>query len=416
MRRKRKIDTILITTALVLIAAVFVSLTFRLIKSSSVDGSVIDAPTGELTEPRKDLEEDVHELQGLIDRHQPDIELTIPPDEVQEPVPEFYAPAVTDPFTTTPMTITVPTTTTTTTISTSTGTTFKTVDIRYYVLSDTGLNLRESPSTKALVKQKLEYGQPIRVIGLSDDWAKVRLAGYELGYVSRDFISKYPPVTTALATTTTKPTTSAPKITKTTQTTQVTTQAPATTPHTTTPPVTVQPDSPIVFIPAGTGSNRTAVDNFAILQKYGLINKAGSSSINRHYESFKDNGDGTITVDGVTFVYSKAMGSRRATHYDGLEVCIQSMKAGGGKCWLGHTTPTNHGTASGLTAQRGIIAVPESEVDLYPRGTVVFVRGYGIAVVGDRSNTYFDLCYDAGECRLLTRNNSVSAIYIIATP
>ena len=399
------------TTALVLIAAVFMALTFRLIKSSNDDTSIIFEPAGNLTEPQLDPQEDVQEVEGLIDRHQPDIELTVPPDEVQAPLPRTHETTGTEPVTVDLTTTTLPPTTVTTTkITTSTGTTFRTVDIRYYVLSEAGLNLRESPSTNAPVKQKLEYGQPVRVIGLRDDWAKVRLAGYEIGYVSRAYISQYPPSMSTLATITT---TRAPVTTP----VATTTQAPITTSVTAAkPPVTVAPGSAFTFMSPGTGSKQAAVHNFALLQTHGLINKAGSSSINRHYETFADNGDGTITVDGQTFAYSQKMGARRATHYDGLECCIQSMAAGGGKCWQGHTTPTNHGTASGLPAQRGIVAVPDFEVGLYPRGTVLFVRGYGMAVVGDRSNSYFDLCYDAGECKLLTRTNTVSAIYIIATP
>lgn len=413
MRRKRKTDTILITTALVMVAAVSVALIFRLIQSSDDDLYVSGLPAGQLTEPAETAGTFAFEVEGLIDRHQSDSELGLLLDEIQAPVHGSFGESQTlssetsevrtEP--TAPAVTTAPSTTTTAGSPTSAGTVFEAVDIRYYVLSETGLNLREAPSTKAAVKQKLEYGMAIRVIGLSSEWAKVRLAGLELGYVSREYISKYPPVTSTAPTTTKRTTTTAKPA-------ATTTRPPSTT---TTTRGSGQGGSPIQFVLTGT-PDAIARANFNIIKNNGLINKAGSSSINRHYEVFTENGDGTITVDGVTFGYLEKYGSRRATHYDGLEVCIQSIRANGGRCWLGHTSPVNHNTGSGIPAQRGIVAVPASEVGVYPRGTVLFVRGYGIAVVGDRSNSYFDLCYDAGESHNLTRNNTVSAIYVIARP
>lgn len=405
MRRKQRIETFLMTTALVLIAAVFVVFIFRLITSD--DEESIENPIYQVTDPSVAEGESLLEIEGYIDRHQPDSELAFLLDEAQVPIhTEAFVTqesAETKPSTTQVSDESLSTTPSRTTRETTTtkavsGTTFREVDIRYYVLSEDGLNFREAPSTHAPVKQKLEYGMGIRVIALGDDWVKVRLAGEEIGYVSKKYISQYPPVTTTLATT--QP---------------ATTKAPSTTAVNTTKAPSGQGGSPIKFVTTG-GQNAMVAANLNLLKNNGLINKAGSPSINRHYADFSDNGDGTITVDGVTFHYIDHYGARYATHYDGLEVCRQQIKARGGKCSLGHTTPTNHHTGSGVMAQRGIVAVGAQDINIYPRGTVLFVRGYGMAVVGDRSGGNFDLCYDPGECAHLSRFNSVSAIYVISRP
>ena len=393
------------TTALVLIAAVFVVFIFRLITSD--DEEYIENPIYQVTDPSVAEGENLLEIEGFIDRHQPEGELAFLLDEAQAPI-HTEAFVIQESEETKPPTTqvsdeslsTTPTQTTreTTTTKAVSGTTFREVDIRYYVLSEDGLNFREAPSTQAPVKQKLEYGMGIRVIALGDDWVKVRLAGEEIGYVSKKYISQYPPVTTTLATTQPQ-----------------TTKAPSTTAVNTTKAPSGQGSSPIKFVTTG-GQNAMVAANLNLLKSNGLINKAGSPSINRHYANFTDNGDGTITVDGVTFHYIDHYGARYATHYDGLEVCQQQIKARGGKCSLGHTTPTNHHTGSGVMAQRGIVAVGAQDIGIYPRGTVLFVRGYGMAVVGDRSGGNFDLSYDPGECAHLTRSNSVSAIYVISRP
>ncbi|HZK42166.1 MAG TPA: SH3 domain-containing protein [Clostridia bacterium] len=393
---------------MVLCAAVLLALVFRLINSSD---EKLEGPGREPAFSQPDLAagESLLEVQAYIDRHQPDGELLFLMDQVQAPVHhdlevQVTEVAVPDP---TPSTSSAPSVHEP---SSSKADPFKSVDIRYYVLSEDGLNFRESPSTSAPVKQKLDYGMALRVIGLSDDWARVRLAGEEIGYVAKAYISQYPPETTATSppvSTTTKP----PATSQATTTTQ--------TPSQTKPPSSSNSGSPslspLKFIVTG-GQNAMVRANLDLLKNNGLINKAGSPSINRHYASFSENGDGTITVDGMTFSYLDKYGSRYATHYDGLEVCAQQIRANGGRCRLGHTTATNHSTGSGVAAQRGIVAVGAQDIGIYPRGTVLFVRGYGMAVVGDRSGGNFDLCYDAGECRILTRSNSVSAIYVISRP
>ena len=403
MRQKRKIDKILLTTATVLVAALLVVLLFRIVNDGKSKDS--DAKETGLTHPAWLSEEGIFNVEGLIDRHNPDSELIFLLDEVQAPVNDnFYGSTKTvgtEAVKTEPSSETAPSTPSTATETTTTGTTFRDVDIRYYVISKSGLNLREAPSTDAPVKQQLEHGKPLRVIGLSNEWAKIRLAGYEIGYVAKAYISQYPPVTTTTTVATT-----------TTTTGKTTTQAPTTT----RPPASSgQGGSPIQFVLSGTPDG-IARANFQIIKDAGLVNKEISSSINRHYENFTDNGDGTITVDGVTFSYIDKYGSRRATHYDGVEVCRYQIKVRGGKCSKGHTEPTNHNTGSGIPAQRGLVAVGAGEIDIFPRGTVLFIQGYGVAVVADRSGGNLDLCYDPDECKLLTRSNTVSAIYVIARP
>ena len=398
MRQKRKIDKILLTTATVLVAAVLVALLFRIVNDSQSKDS--DAQEVALTQPARLSEEGILSVEGLINRHNSDSELIFLLDEVQAPVNENIDGSVetvdTQAEQTESLSETVLTTPSTATVVTTEATTFRDVDIRYYVISKSGLNLREAPSTDAPVKQQLEYGKPLRVVGLSSEWAKVRLAGYEIGYVAKKYISQYPPATSATTTVATTTTTAAP----------TTTRAPAS---------SGQGTSPFQFVLSGTPDS-IARANFQIIKDAGLVNKEISSSINRHYENFTDNGDGTITVDGVTFSYIDKYGSRRATHYDGVEVCRYQIKVRGGKCSKGHTEPTNHNTGSGIPAQRGLVAVGAGEIDIFPRGTVLFIRGYGLAVVADRSGGNLDLCYDPDECQLLTRSNSVSAIYVIARP
>jgi 3D (Asp-Asp-Asp) domain-containing protein/uncharacterized protein YgiM (DUF1202 family) len=411
----RTLDVLLVSVAVILMVAVAVILATRPADSSTKtqDPSSVKLKS---VSPTTVAEEQVF---GLVNRRRDDlsgmmdIELPTETEPIETTVPET-TPWWTEAETTATILTTAPTTTlmTTTTTTTPVGGVFKDVDVRYYVLSEHGLNMREAPSVQAPIVEKLPLGKAIRVIGLSEEWAKVRLQGYVMGYVSREFISLYPPTTepapTTTVTTTTARTTTAPARTTTAATTTKTSG---------TTSGTHAAEGLITFInPPKSGSNSVAKRNFAIFEKYNLVDKSISSSINRHYEHFKDNGDGTITVDGRTFAYAKKLPGRRATHYDGYAVCQASRRANGGVCWRGHASTVCHGTASGLPARRGIVAVPYAEIDTYPRGTVLFVQDYGIAVVGDRSNRHFDVCYDSNECKDLTRSNYVSGIYILTSP
>ena len=146
-----------------------------------------------------------------------------------------------------------------------------------------------------------------------------------------------------------------------------------------------------------------------------LLNENGNSN----YYKFSDNDDGTITVDGKTFSYIDVE-KRTITMYDGLEVCLQTG------C---HSPAINHSTASGIKAQRGIVATYRFRVDgkfagtVLPLGTTLFIEGYGLAVVADMHGAYWnkqllDACYDGGEIRRgeVTWGKRTKRVYIISLP
>lgn len=140
---------------------------------------------------------------------------------------------------------------------------------------------------------------------------------------------------------------------------------------------------------------------------------------NKTYYNFKDNGNGTITVDGETFGY-QTVKKRTITMYDGLEVCLQKG------C---HTPAINHNVFSGVSAQRGLVATYGIKSGgrytgtVLPMGTIVFIVGYGFGVVADihgvKSNPdLIDACYDGGEIRAgtATLGKINSSVYIIELP
>ncbi|MDD2534906.1 MAG: G5 domain-containing protein [Eubacteriales bacterium] len=116
-----------------------------------------------------------------------------------------------------------------------------------------------------------------------------------------------------------------------------------------------------------------------------------------NYNSFTDNGDGTLTVDGKSFSYTSVM-RRRITMFDGLEVCIHAGD---------HNPPINHNTSSGVPAQRGLVATYGNRIDgkvypTLPMGTIVFIENYGLGVIADihgvsSNKDLLDACYDPGE-------------------
>ncbi len=146
-----------------------------------------------------------------------------------------------------------------------------------------------------------------------------------------------------------------------------------------------------------------------------LLQKNG----NKNYGSFTDNGNGTITVDGHTFPVLEKK-NRAITMYDGLECCLQ------GGC---HHPAFNHNTASGISAQRGLVAAygyyanGKFQGTALPLGTTLFIEGYGLAVVADVHGNHsdanlLDVCYDAGEIRngSVTWGKRTKAVYILSLP
>ena len=146
----------------------------------------------------------------------------------------------------------------------------------------------------------------------------------------------------------------------------------------------------------------------------GTLLRNGSVSYNR----FSVNGS-TLTVDGRNYSITDR-GSRTITVYDGLEVC---QNAGD------HSPAINHNTASGIPAQRGLVATfayrsgDKVTGTALPFGTLVFVEDYGLAVVADihgsRTNTgMLDACYDAGELASgrVRVGKWTRSVYVLKTP
>ena len=158
------------------------------------------------------------------------------------------------------------------------------------------------------------------------------------------------------------------------------------------------------------GSTAAAVNNYAIIAS--LLRYNGALS----YNNFSNNGDGTITVDGVTFAVASGPTSYYTTYYDGYE-CAKVTDY-----QYAVTAPNGYmcnKTASGILAARGVISTSQSGG--LPMGTVVFVEGYGLGVVGDYGGFgagMLDLSLDAGEIESagLSLSSLNRNVYIISTP
>lgn len=237
----------------------------------------------------------------------------------------------------------------------------------------TGANVRQTASTSGSILVTLQGGVAVNVTGIGQGWTRILLSSGTTGYVSSGLLSDTKPVV----------------------------------PETTTPPTSTNP-------PAGgtntlnftnPGTTQAAVYNFNLISPY--LKRNGDKS----YASFVDNGNGTITVDGLTFSYT-SVASHGMTHYDGVAVSR----------YLGENPPRNRPTSSGIMAQRGIVAMKLVASGGLPFGTVVFVEGYGLAIVGDRgltgsSSVTVDLCYDADESPYVRPYGwAIQRMYVIAIP
>jgi hypothetical protein len=113
-----------------------------------------------------------------------------------------------------------------------------------------------------------------------------------------------------------------------------------------------------------------------------------------NYRTFKDNGNGTITVDGRTFSV-KSEARHNITAYDAAEWYVTSH--GGISSFPPGTPIPAAPTFSGLPARRGIVATyaflenGRWVATRLPMGTVVFVERYGLAVVGDIHHVTHDI-------------------------
>jgi len=134
-----------------------------------------------------------------------------------------------------------------------------------------------------------------------------------------------------------------------------------------------------------------------VLNSFDQIKPLLKENGRQNYETFSDNGNGTITVDGKIFAY-ESVSKRRITSYDGLEVCMHMGD---------HSPAINHNTFSGIPAQRGLVATYGKRIDgkIYPTlpmGTVVFIEDYGLGVIADlhavhSNHDLLDACFDPGE-------------------
>lgn len=349
--------------------------------------------------------------------------------------------------TTTPATTSPPTTPPTTA---PTGPTFTSVDRIRYINVDAA-NVRKSPSTSGDILTTLSSGTEVKVTGVGDGWSRVAL-GSGTGYISSSLLSETKPAkpttppTTAPTTppaTEPKPTEPAFKAVDKEMYIDVSTANVRRQPNTNsdvlarlsrgtavkvtgegtgwsrvalnsgtgyissqlltgTKPTTPPSGSTINFVKAG--STSAAWTNFEKLRPH--LRKNGD----KNYNSFKNNGDGTITVDGLTFAYTSAH-DYGATHYDGVQVSRSR----------GENPVRNRNTASGIPAQRGLVAMRSINLGGLPFGTVVFVEGYGLAVVADRgplnNRIQIDLCYDPDESGSVRPYGfKVQKTYIISIP
>lgn len=147
---------------------------------------------------------------------------------------------------------------------------------------------------------------------------------------------------------------------------------------------------------ATAGGPAAAEANFQLIA--GLIGCGDSASVNGN----------SLTIAGMTFAISE---TRRyaTTSYDGYE-CAR---------WSGFRYGDCNPTASGILAQRGIVAV--SPQDNLPMGTVVYVEGYGLAVVADITGMgpdLIDLCFDPHDCEngLALPAADACTVYVLTTP
>ncbi len=154
--------------------------------------------------------------------------------------------------------------------------------------------------------------------------------------------------------------------------------------------------SEIQFVPAG--SNSAAFENHA------KIASMLKSNGNQNYLSYTDNGNNTITVDGVTFAYDYTTTST-ITGYDGQEL-------------------NSYRTASGMATQRGLVATVFPDYGGYPMGTVLFIDGFGLVVVADYNGmgkydpSWLDVCFTDGDINngYADPGKTSKTVYVLSMP
>ena len=158
----------------------------------------------------------------------------------------------------------------------------------------------------------------------------------------------------------------------------------------------------------------SVINSLSKIQDY--IKPQGTKS----YSTFADNGDGTITVDGNIFQYTTVK-TRPITQYDGLEVCIHAGDHHPAKKPL--ILSADCQLSAALFASYGVVQSGKIVGSVVPMGTIVFVVGYGLGVVGDvngavNNQDLIDLGYGPGETLDGTANfgRSSAQVYILQLP
>ncbi|MDI9461111.1 MAG: SH3 domain-containing protein [Saccharofermentanales bacterium] len=289
----------------------------------------------------------------------------------------------------------------------------KTEKVNRTKYTSTELRMRKQPNTDGEYMLTIPKGEAVTELSLQGDWSLIEFSGLK-GYVNNPYLTTKRPAKNSL-TSTTKATT-ASKV-QTSATTSAPTSAPTkpSATKTTVAPTEIKSTSPPESNSAtNTSETNPPAEKPGVITDLGLVRPQGgfneksfSSSYNRAaartnivkiqklinrntgipgrtYNNFSiDEAAGTITIDGITLKLSSTRPQ-------------ESLK----NTWFGHDVGEGPGdkTACGVPTQFGVIATHLwGYGDNIPFGTVMFVEGYGIGVVGDVGRLLksdIDLCLD----------------------
>ncbi len=248
-------------------------------------------------------------------------------------------------------------------------------DNKKTLYATTSLILRSGPGTSYDKLATVSPGTKINQIATNDKWSKVTLANGKSGYMLSSYLSSKKPAESSKPAETTK-------ATSTTKPASTTTKTESTTAGTEKPKLAnlnlVKPQGGKF----NSAYNRSAaVSNIVRVQK--LI-KRNTGKAGQSYNTFSINAEEkTITIDGLILNLRSAEPEIKHNTWYGHDKGVLSNK-----------------TASGAPTQMGMIATHlEGWGENIPFGTVLFVEGYGIGVIGDvgrlvASETGIDLCVD----------------------
>lgn len=290
----------------------------------------------------------------------------------------------------------------------------KTEKVNRTKYTSTELRMRKQPNTDGEYMLTIPKGEAVTELSLQGDWSLIEFSGLK-GYVNNPYLTSKRPTRENITTTT-------QTMTRTTNTRRVQASVPTSAPtkpsatEATVAPTEVKSTSPSESNSAATTVSETnppaeqsgVITDLGLVKPQGGFNEKGFSSsynraaartnigkiqklINRNtgipgrtYNNFSiDEAAGTITIDGITLKLSSTRPQ-------------ESLK----NTWFGHDVGEGPGnkTACGVPTQFGVIATHLwGYGDNIPFGTVMFVEGYGIGVVGDVGRLLksdIDLCLD----------------------